>query len=468
MINNITKYLIALLFVTTAITGTSRKEFKKSFPVQPNQSIDIRTVSSLDVKIRSWDKNEVMFDLDISINSSDNNFEEYYIETFDIISTSRTEYLLLEFEEIENGGWSIWDIFRLKFHFYVEKNISGEIWVPRDNPLTSDFRYGDVLLEDMAAEINIDGRSNELIIKNCPNIRTIKNDYGNVTISNSGGKLLLESRSSEVKLNGFSGIVKIDAPYSNVEIFDVDSTLILSTRSSNVIAKNIKGDLKLNSDYCKVEVENIEGYVTISDRSGELYIKNVEGLKIDIPYSKCRIDGINGKSNKPLEIASRSGNISIYNVIADIIIDDTYSNFDFKNITGNINLYSRSGEITGENIVGNWISETQYSSIKLKGLNADRVSVTNRSEPISIDFIKSPQSIDIKNEYGGVNLLLPNNYKGEVKLFATYADIDCDFPLKIKSQGNTVNAFGKVGDGGKATMNIETRSEDILIKKKKF
>jgi len=467
MMNNITKYLIALLFVTTAITGTSRKEFKKSFPVQPNQRIDIRTVSSLDVKIRSWDKNEVMFDLDISINSSDNDFEEYYIETFDIISTSRTEDLLLEFNEIENGGWSVWDIFRLKFHFYVEKNISGEIWVPRNNPLTSDFRYGDILLEDMAAEINIDGRSNELILKNCSNIRTIKNDYGNVTIYNSGGKLLLESRSSEVKLNNFSGIVKIDAPYSNVEIFDVDSTVILSTRSSNVIVKNIKGDLKLNADYCKVEVENIEGYVTISDRSGELSIKNVEGLKVDIPYSRCHVDGVSGKSNKPLEIASRSENISIYNVIADIIIDDTYSNFEFKNITGNINLYSRSGDIRGENITGNWISETQYSSIQLKKLDADRVSVTNRSEPISIDFKKSPKIIDIKNEYGGVNLLLPNSYSGEVKLFATYADIDCEFPLKIKSQGNTVNAFGKIGSG-QNLMNIETRSEDIIIKKKKF
>jgi hypothetical protein len=109
---------VVMLFVSFVINAAEYKKLKKSFKVEPNKRIEIESVSGLDVKVKSWDKNEVFFDLSVKIKSSDKEYEKAYIEALDIIERRTNSDLIIEFVETdEEGGWSFWDIFSLKFGF---------------------------------------------------------------------------------------------------------------------------------------------------------------------------------------------------------------------------------------------------------------------------------------------------------------------------------------------------------------
>ncbi|OGU54960.1 MAG: hypothetical protein A2V66_10180 [Ignavibacteria bacterium RBG_13_36_8] len=459
------KSFVLLLILVTVISATERKRFEKSFTVEPNQRIEIRDLPAMNVKVKSWDKNEIKFDLQLIIKSSDGDYEKEYIEEFDIVERRTSSDLFLDVVQASNGSWSFWDIFKLQFRFYIEKQIRGEIYLPRSNSLYADFKYSDIELGGMTGELTLDGRSNNLVLSECSNIREINNVYGNVTIGKSSGNLLLESRSSEIKIRDFDGPVKIEAPYSNVELYNISRGSEVSTRSAKVKVEKINGDLILDVPYCEVDIKEVKGIVKASDRSGRLTVDRVLGIALDIPYTNLRVKNILKGDGPPIVIESRSENLSFSDIERDFQIDDSYSNMEFENIIGNLKLSSRSGIINVNNFKGNWESETQYSTINLKQLEAEKIKITNRSNPITIDLKNVPKSIDIKCDYGSVDISMPRGFQGEIELKAAYGDIDCDFPLKLKSEGSTARAFGSIGSGN-SRISIETRSANITLKQK--
>ncbi|MFC2135506.1 DUF4097 family beta strand repeat-containing protein [Bacteroidota bacterium] len=450
----IIRFCITLLIVGNVFGANEKKKFERSFKVEPNQRIEIINLPAMNVRVKTWDKNEVKFDLLVSINSSDEDYEEKFIKYFDIVETRTSSDLVLEFDQPEDGGWSFWDIFELKFHYYVEKQIRGEIYIPTGNALYAEFKYSDIDLRGMKGDLELDGRSNDLVLTECMNIRTINNIYGNVTITKSSGNLLLE----------FDGPVTIDAPYSNVELYDISQSADVSTRSASVKAEKINGDLTLDAPYCDVEIDDVKGTVKASDRSGKLKVNNVLGIALDIPYSNLMLSEVTS-GDKPLLISSRSEKLFFENIVADLNIDDSYSNFEIKNHKGDINLSSRSGEIVVYGLEGNWESETQYSTYRFVNMKSDRIKIDNRSNPITIDLLNVPRSIEIKNPYGNVDISIPKGFGGEVELVAQYGEIACDLPLKFKSEGSTSTAYGRVGSGS-GKIKIEVRSANITINEK--
>lgn len=459
----LTRIAFVLLFVSTIFGASEQKRIKKSFPVEPSQRIVIKNLPSMNVRVKSWNKNEVKFDLQLFIKSSDDDYEKEFIDEFDITSSSTSSEIVIEAVQPENGGWSFWDIFELKFNYYVEKQIRGEIYLPVNNPLYGEISYSDIDLSGMKGELELEGRSNELLLKECVNISKISNQYGNVTITKSGGDLLLESRSSTVKIFEFDGAVKIDAPYSNVELYDISGAADISTRSASVKAEKIGGNLNLDAAYCKLDIDGVKGSVSASDRSGSIKINNAEGLTLDIPYSNLIVTNLEVKNNTKIKISSRSGSLSFTDVKGKMDISDDYSNFTFENITGDVKLSSRSGSIDINGMKGKLNIQTSYSKIGISKITSDEIVITDRSNPIGITLTNVPKVIDIQNEYGSVEIHMPKGFAGDVDFTALYGEVDSDFPLKIKSEGNTLKAYGSVGSGS-SKIKIYTRSGNIKVK----
>ena len=459
----LTRIAFVLLFVSTLFGASERKKVEKTFTVEPNQRIVIKNLPSMNVRVRSWDRNEIKFDLQIEINSSDDDYEKAFVNEFDIVSSSTSSEIVIEAVQPKHGSWSFWDLFELKFHYYVEKQIRGEIYLPNSNSLYSDISYSDMDLSGMKGELEFEGRSNDLLLSNCVNISKISNQYGNVTITKSGGDLLLESRSSTVKIFEFDGPVNIDAPYSNVELYDVTGSANVSTRSASVKAERIGGDLKLDAPYCGLDIDGVKGNVNASDRSGTIKINDAEGLTLDIPYSNLTVTNLEVKNNSKIKIGSRSGTLSFTDVKGKMDISDDYSNFTFTNIIGDVKLSSRSGSININGMKGKLDIQTSYSTIGINKITSDEIIITNRSNPIGITLTNVPKVIDIHNEYGGVEIHMPKGFAGDVDFTALYGEIDSDFALKVKSEGNTLRAYGSVGSGS-GKIKIYTRSGDIKVK----
>ena len=180
------KYIIAVI-VVFMLVDIGQAEMHKAIdlrtPTTASQKLEIDGLSGSNITFTSWSKNEIYINLHVSIESSSDDYERDYIQNVKLSQMSENGVLRIRLEEpaISNGsGSSILNIFK---HFYVRKDISGEIFVPQSNPFSTDMRYGSLTLENMKGDLQLLGTSNTLKLKNCSSISQIDNNYGKTWIS---------------------------------------------------------------------------------------------------------------------------------------------------------------------------------------------------------------------------------------------------------------------------------------------
>ncbi len=419
--------LFLIIFAST-LNASQHKHIKKSFPVSSRQKIDLNKIWGTDLEVRSWDKNEVLFDLDLTFRSSDKKYEKEYIRSFDIIKKEDGLSVVFNFKETNyEPGINFFGLFHIRFMFSVSSKISGKIYLPKENRLDASFKYSNIVLNGMNSAIYLDGTGNELSLINCPKIFTINNEYGNTSIDNSGGDLELESRNSKISINGF------------------------------------KGSMKIISDYSNIKISNATGFVDLTDRNGEIEIINAGGTKVEAPYSNIKIQNITGAENEDVDIINKNGNINLARIKGNVFINDSYSPITLQSISGNVNLNSKSSSVFADSITGNWKSYTEYSQITIKRLVAEKVSIENKNGAVSIELKTVPEKLNIENIYGNVDVSLPKIFEGKINMLTKYGNIESDFPLIFKSKENRIRASGEI-NAGRSTITIETSHANIKLK----
>jgi hypothetical protein len=464
--NKIKNIIIFVLFCVVSVLAEESKKVEKSFPVSPEIGIEIISVSGMDVSIRTWDKQEVYFNLNISISSNDDEFENEYINSFNILSELTESKLRIELKETEDeSSWNFWDIFKFQIASYVSKDIKGEIFIPKQNNFSSDFRYCDIKLSDVMGEIKLDGRSNDLSLTNCKNVSLIENNYGDVKIENCGGKLELSSRSSENTITNFEGDVTIKSDYSNLTLHSIEGDLNISSRSAVIDIQNVSKSLILDADYSEIEIYNVAKDIKLKSRSGNINMDKVGAIDLESPYSNFIIRNVSGSSENTNRIISRSGSISVLKMTGGLTINSDYSNMELDSIKGNVSIESRSNSINGKNIVGDLNLLTKYSNISLLNIYSEHVSILNRSEEIVLDLINTPKKLMITNSYNDIDVSLPKEYNGEISIESSHGNIESDFEFNKEIDNSSTKKRFRRG-GNSSTLTLEIKSGDIKLKAK--
>jgi DUF4097 and DUF4098 domain-containing protein YvlB len=449
-------------------TLEKHREIEKHYPTQTSQRIEINGFMGSDIRFISWDKNEVYVKLDISISSSDESYESRYIESASITDSQTAEALVVRFREPERfsgEGRSFWGAVKSIFSgSFMRKEISGEIYVPRSNALSTDMRYGSISLENMKGALRLLGTSNTLSLKNCSAVQEIENDYGETSLEQCGGNLNLSTKSSKVLIEQFDGKVSVDADYSTITVRDVQQPVAINSTSATITVENVQGSATIHSNYSTITANSIAGLLDIQTKSGKIRARSLDGLAVDADYTTVEVSDVSGKASKEIIVSGRSGSLHLEDAVGNLKVTDPYSNVDLRNIRGNVDVSSTSSRVTAEEIVGDWRSSTEYSSVTLRGLSAQRVWMLNKSNPIDVQLKTVPANIEIKNEYASVTVSMPTGFSGDVDLNVTYGNIETNLPLDRKKSfgGSGGYAFGKVGTGtGK--INIETTSGNIKL-----
>ena len=461
---NIIKNTIAiLLLLFISLMATETKKVEKHFPVSPEVGIEIISVSGMDVTIKTWDKQEVYFNLEIEISSNDSDYEQEYIKSFDIISDLDESKILIEIVETdEESEWSFWDIFSFKIGYYVSKDIKGEIFIPKQNDFTSDFRYCDINLLEVSGKLTLNGKANDLSLTKCSNIGLIENSYGDIKIENCGGNLELLSRSSENSIKNFNGNVTIKSDYSDLTIHSISGNLEVSSRSADINIKNISKSLTIDADYSDIEVHNVAKAVSIKDRSGNINLDKVGSIELEGKYSDFIIKNVSGSDEKVNKITGRSGNINVLNLTGGLIIKSDYSDMELDSIKGNVGIESRSNSIDGKNIAGNLNLQSEYSNISLLNINSRKTSISNRSEDIVLDFINTPAELSIITEYCDIVISIPKEYSGEISIESINGNIESGFEFEKEIDKSSLKKRFRKGSNN-SIITIENRSGDIEL-----
>ncbi|MBU0476007.1 MAG: DUF4097 domain-containing protein [Bacteroidetes bacterium] len=458
--------IIFVLLCVVSIYAEKSKKIKKSFPVAPEIGIEIISVSGMDLSIKTWDKQEVYFNLKVSISSNDDDYELDYINSFDILSELSGSNLTIKLKETDkNSEWNFWDIFKFKIASYISKDITGEIFIPKQNDFSSDFKYCDIKLSEAMGEINLDGRSNDLSLIKCKNVRLIKNPYGDVKIENCGGTLELSSRSSENIVDNFDGDVMIKSEYSNLTIHSIKGDLNIDSRSAEIDIKNISKSLTIDADYSNIDMFNVAKSVKLKSRSGKINIDKVGTINLESPYSNFIIKNVSGKVETPNRISSRSGTISISKMAGGCIINSEYSNMELDSIKGNVSIESRSNSIIGKNIEGDLNLETMYSDISFLNIYSEHINILNRSDDVVLDLINTPKKLSVTNKYGDIDISLPKKYNGGISIESTYGNIESDFEFEKEIDKSSTKKRFRKGENS-SSLTLEIRSGNIRLKGK--
>ena len=79
-----------LLFVNTP---DRHRTIEEHYTTTPSQSIELRGFTGSRIKVRSWDKNEVSINLDISFSSSNERDEQKYLDAITLRKTQSEKVL---------------------------------------------------------------------------------------------------------------------------------------------------------------------------------------------------------------------------------------------------------------------------------------------------------------------------------------------------------------------------------------
>jgi len=457
--------LLATFVVLQApFSADQSKDIEHRAKVKPSQRIEITGLSGSKIEFKTWDKDEVYLRLNLRISSSDEDYEREYINSFEDHERTTEGSLILAFKEPRRDVSSgIWSIFR--GGSYVRKEITGEVFVPRANPLTTDLSYGSLSMTGIKGELNVLGKNNTLTLTDCANLHRITNNYGTTEVENGGGSLDLSGTSSTITVSNFAGPASVDANYSEIKMIGVAGTVSVKSQSGKHTFEDIGGNLTIRSKYSTMSIANVNGLLDIASQSGRVKARNVQGLIVDAPYTTIDAVDVTGINGKEVVISDQSATITLENIRGNTIITSPYSTIELRNIEGSVDVETKSGKVNARGVSGNWKSRTEYSRITLVELKSKEIFMTNKSGNIDADLLVVPSVIDIRNEYATVDVSIPRGFSGDISLDAEYGTVKTDFSIQTRNRGSSGYAVGKVGSGtGKIA--IETRSGNIELTQK--
>ncbi|HTY38360.1 MAG TPA: DUF4097 family beta strand repeat-containing protein [Bacteroidota bacterium] len=460
--------LAAVASTMMLVNPEKHRDIDQHFSTTPSQKIEIRGFSGSRIKFRSWDKNEVSVRLDITFSSSNTKDEQRFLDAISLKEQQTSEVLRIEYEEPEmrmHGGNSFVDWLSSLFGgSFMRKEVEGEIYVPRSNPLSAEVRYGSVEMDGMKGSLDLLGTGNSVTLKNCLSVGEVRNEYGKSTFENCAGSLRLKSKSNNVVVDQFDGKVDIDAEYSNISVRRVTQPVNIHSASATIRVDDIKGDATIHSDYSTITVNNVKGMLEIRDRSGSIRAREMDGAAVENLYGSIDLDRISGKAGKEIVLKGQSGQITLTNASGDVRIDDPYGGIELNGIKGNIDVRSQSSSVRATGVTGDWTSRTQYCTISLREISAKQLTITNTGGRVDVSTATVPTSVDIKNEYERVMFEMPQGFGGDVDLNVTYGKIETNLPLSRKKDfdGGGGYVLGKMGNGN-GKIAIETRSGNLNV-----
>ena len=242
------------------------RKIHKEFSVSEAATVDINNRFG-DVNIVTWDQNQVVIDVTISVRGSSQKKIDDQLERISISFDNSPNFVKVKTIIENNWGWTSWFSSMRQSDFQIDYKVK----MPKSNTLHLSNDYGSIFLDE------IDGNTK------------ISCDYGKLIL----GELRGDSNTLSFDYTSNSSIdyIKkgvISADYSGFEL-GVAEQLELSADYTNSKIEKVTS-LNFNTDYGKLTVTNaqeIEGqgdYITL--RFGDIH----QSLDVKTDYGSLRID----------------------------------------------------------------------------------------------------------------------------------------------------------------------------------
>ena len=282
--------IILLAFVFSNINATDLQksndpqgESTKSFTVSKGGKLYVN-VNPGDIKISTWDKNEVVVKV--------RGVEESELKNVSMTLSNNTVTVKYNPE----WGWSddVEFMFNIPVQFNVEAKTSG----------------GDVKISSsITGEVEISSMGGDVSVQNVNGKATLSTQGGDVNTGNISGSLSLKTMGGDVKVGNVSGdYAKVTTMGGEITIGKVSSGINAVTYGGDIKIDGIGGDADIETMGGDISLKDIKGKVTMETKGGSITVKNCIGsLKANTYGGELDLRGISGS----VDANSMSGDVYV-------------------------------------------------------------------------------------------------------------------------------------------------------------
>ncbi len=256
--------IVSFLVMNIAVRAEEKRIIKeKSFSVNQGETISVET-SGADVKIKSWDKNEV------------------YVK---ILGNKRAEEKMNFI--IEKSGNEVRVISKRKtgsfFNFWGGFNLRIEAFVPQIFNVNIETSGGDIDADNLNGIFNLTSSGGDIKLNNLNGELTAKTSGGDINLVNSSGKLNVTTSGGNIECKSVSGKISVNTSGGDI---------IIQAKNGEIDAATSGGDIKIslenNFNGIKANTSGGDIVLELPSNSNASVILETFGGEIDCEFSNIK------------------------------------------------------------------------------------------------------------------------------------------------------------------------------------
>ena len=238
----------------------------------------------------------------------------------------------------------------------------------------------------------------------------VGNSYGIVRVDGVAAATIRNSH-GEVFATDVKGSCGIETSYEDVEVQRITGECRITDRNGDVRAGSVGGDLWIETSYAEVDVEDAGGKADIRGSNVDVDARRVAGaVTVDTSYEKVYLADVG-----PAEVTARNTAVTADGVRGDLKVQTSYEPVQADRVQGNLRISAENSAVTADGIGGAKIEvATSYEKVTLAGFSAE-VTVSNRNGDVSLGPLDLKHGIDVRNEYGEIQLGWPDGESARVE-----------------------------------------------------
>ena len=247
-----------------------------------------------------------------------------------------------------------------------------------------------------------------------------------------------------VTLNANTGGAGNNTVASDLEIYVPQKANVeVSTRRGDIRIAGREGNITTNS-HGDVTVADNAGNVNISLRRGSVRATNIKGnISVDGRADDTNISDVSGEVRFSGDFF---GQMNLAKVARGVSFHSSRTDMQMARLDGDLTM--ESGDLRARAIIGPMRLTTRSKDIHIEDVTGN-LKVDNSNGVVEYRAGKGLGDIEINNQRGTVQVMLPMNAAFQLDARTDRGEIETDFPsIQVRSEHNSHYASGTVGSGG--------------------
>lgn len=333
--------------------------------------------------------------------------------------------------------------------------------------ITVNIDYGDIKIETWAKdqvavkyeEDEESGQSSFRMVQDGNALTITSGEYPNEDLyisAPSSVNLDLKTSGGEIVISGnIAGKVQCSTAGGDIVTNDIKGNVDLKTAGGEIRAGKVNGDIVVNSGGGDLQIGPITGEATLKTGGGNVEVYDV---------------------SKALKVSTGGGNVDAGDVGGMFTVTTGGGNVKVQKVSGEAKVTTGGGNVSVSSAQGKTSATTGGGNLLLKNISGGIKCYTGSGD-VYVELSPNPKmDSKIKSGAGSVTLYLPDNANATIVAKVRGWDswdgdksnpIISDFPATTEDKSShSMKSTFKINGGG-STIEVETTSGEIHIKKQK-